>query len=141
MQWMGKQASDMALPDHTQLSRSFALHIWHIAPCGEMLLECCCTRTVLSSIQTLEQNHRPSSTNTPRKYLIQLHTVYLALFLRLARTTLNSKPLFSILAVSLSSVLHACKFNKLFSVHCENKRRARMSLNNHKDCPLLALPP
>lgn len=129
------------LPDHTQLSRSFASHIWHITPLGEMLSECCCTRTVLSSIQTEEQNHRPSSINTPRKYLIQLHTVYLALFFQLARTTLNSKPPFSILAVSLSFVLHAYKFNKLFSVHCGNKKRARMSLSNDKDYPLLTLPP
>lgn len=103
-----------------------------------MLPECCCTRTVLSSIQTEEQNHKPSSINTPHKYLIQLHTVYLALFLQLT-ITVNSKSPFSIFAVSLSFVLHTRKFNKLFSVHYENKRRARINLNNHKDCPLLLL--
>lgn len=58
MQWMSKQTSDMVLPDHTKLSRSFSLHIWHIIPPGEMLSECCCTRTVLNSIQIEEQNHR-----------------------------------------------------------------------------------
>lgn len=102
-----------------------------------MLSECCCTRTVLSSVQTEQQNHRPSSINAPHKYLIQLHMVYLALVLQLASIIVNSKPPFSILAVSLSFVLHACNFKKLFSVRYESKRRARMSLNNHKDCPLL----
>lgn len=106
-----------------------------------MLSECCSTRTVLNSVQTEEQNHRPSSINAPHKYVIQLHTVYLALFLQIAKITMKSKPPLSILAVSLSFVLYARKFNKLFSVQYENKRRARMSLSNHKDCPLLPLPP
>lgn len=106
-----------------------------------MLLECCCTRTVLNPIQTEEHNHRLASINTPHKHLIRLNTLYLPLFLQLPSITINSKPPFSILAVCLSFELHACKFNKLISVHYGNKRRARMSLNNHKDCPLLPLPP